>query len=77
MSYGIVTKLNKKSKAMQVIGEEAWEVFSTFGDWASEGDKVKIGSVLAKFESLGHLRNTVLFVTPRNRVKRTTSTIQH
>ena len=43
---------NEKPEAVQVatlltvIGEEAREVFSTFGDWASEGDEAKLGPVL-------------------------------
>ena len=32
-----------------VIGEEAREVFSTFTDWAAEGDDAKIEPLLAKF----------------------------
>ena len=43
-SYALATELNKKSEAVQVatlltvIGEEARDVYSTFTDWAAEGD---------------------------------------
>ena len=56
-NYSLATGLDKKDEAIQVatlltvIGEEAREVFSTFGDWAAEGDAAKIKPVLAKFDS--------------------------
>ena len=54
-NYVLVTEFNKKPEAVQVatlltvIGEEAREVFSTFTDWAAEGDDAKIEPVLVKF----------------------------
>ena len=54
-TYTLTTELNKQPEAVQVatlltvIGEEAREVFSTFTDWATEGDDTKIEPVLAKF----------------------------
>ena len=54
-NYALATELNKKPEAVQVatlltvIGEKAREVFSTFTDWAAEGDDAKIEPVLAKF----------------------------
>ncbi|XP_068695993.1 uncharacterized protein [Montipora foliosa] len=54
-SYSLATKLNKKAEPVQVatlltvIGEEARDVYSTFTDWADEGDKNKIAPVLTKF----------------------------
>ena len=51
----MATELNKKPEAVQVailltvIGEEAREVFSTFTDWANDGNDAKIEPVLAKF----------------------------
>ena len=53
-NYALATELNKKPEAVQVatlltvIGEEAHEVFSTFTDWAANGDDAKIEPVLAK-----------------------------
>ena len=54
-SYSLATELNKKAEPVQVvtlltvIGEEAHDVYSTFTDWAAEGDKNKIVPVLTKF----------------------------
>ncbi|KAL9977292.1 hypothetical protein ACROYT_G014681 [Oculina patagonica] len=54
-SYSLATELNKKSEKVQVatlltvIGEEARDVYSTFTDWAEEGDQDKIAPVLQKF----------------------------
>ena len=51
-SYSQATELNKKSEEVQVatlltvIGEEARDVYSTFTDWADEGDQDKIAPVL-------------------------------
>ena len=56
-NYSLATELNKKSDDVQittlltVIGEEAWEVYATFTDWAADGDLTKIAPVLAKFEA--------------------------
>lgn len=66
-SYSLATELNKKPQAVQVatlltvIGEEAREVFSTFGDWAAEGDEGKIELVLDKFESYCEPRKNLHF----------------
>ena len=54
-NYALATELSKKDEKVQVatlltvIGEEAREVYSTFADWASEGDSKKIEPVLKKF----------------------------
>ena len=66
-NYSLATELNKKSEAVQVatlltvISEEAREVFSTFTDWAAEGNDSKIASIVAS----------------RNPVKPMISTEQH
>ena len=66
-NYSLATGLDKKDEAVQVatlltvIGEEAQEVFSTFGDWAAEGDAAKIKPVLAKFDSYCEPRKNVPF----------------
>ena len=65
----MVTELNKKPEAVQVatqltvIGEEAHEVFSTFTDWAAEGDDAKIEPVLgqAKFAQYCQPRRSIPF----------------
>ena len=50
----LAIELDKKPEVVQVamlltvIGEETWEVFATFTDWAAEGDKAKINPVLEK-----------------------------
>ena len=55
-NYSLATELSKKSEAilvatlLTIIGEEACEMFSTFSDWAEEGDDSKIAPVLSKFE---------------------------
>ena len=54
-SYALATELDTKSEGVQVatllmvIGEEARDVYSTFTDWANEGDENKIALVLQKF----------------------------
>ena len=45
------------------MGEEAREVFSTFTDWDSEGDEVKIIPVLSKFEHYCQPRKNVLYTS--------------
>ena len=66
-NYAMATELNKKSQAVQVatlltvIGEEAREVFSTFTDWASDGDDAKIEPVLTKFAQYCQPRKNVPF----------------
>ena len=63
----MATELNKKLEAVQVatlltvIGEEVREVFSTFTDWAAEGNSSKIAAVLAKFEVYCQPRKNVPF----------------
>ena len=52
----MATELDKKPEAVRVatlltvIGEEARDVFSTFTDWAEEGDVTRIEPVLMKFQ---------------------------
>ena len=66
-SYALATELNKKSEAVQVatlltvIGEEARDVYSTFTDWAAEGDEKKIAPVLQKFAEYCQPRKNVPF----------------
>ena len=66
-NYSLATELDKKSQPIQVatlltiIGEEAREVFSTFTDWAEEGDEAKITSVLLKFSEYCQPRKNVPF----------------
>ena len=66
-SYSLATELNKKSQAVQVatlltvIGEEARDVYSTFTDWAEEGDQDKISPVLQKFATYCQPRKNVPF----------------
>ena len=54
--YAMATELDKKPAAvwvatlLTVIGEEARDVFSTFTDWAEEGDVTRIEPVLMKFQ---------------------------
>ena len=65
--YSLATGLSEKGEAVQVatlltvIGEEAQEVFSTFSDWAAEGDDAKIGPVIDKFEQYCLPRKNVPF----------------
>ena len=67
-SYSLATELNKKSEKVQVatlltvIGEEARDVYSTFTDWADEGDQDKIAPVLQKFAEYCQPRKNVPFV---------------
>ena len=66
-NYYLATELNKKSQAVQVatlltvIGEDARDVFSTFTDWANEGDHQKVGPVLEKFAEYCQPRKNVPF----------------
>ena len=66
-SYSLATELNKKSEKVQVatlltvIGEEARDVYSTFTDWAAEGDQDKIAPVLQKFAEYCQPRKNVPF----------------
>ena len=66
-SYSLATELNKKSEKVQVatlltfIGEEARDVYSTFTDWADEGDQDKIAPVLRKFAEYCQPRKNVPF----------------
>ena len=47
-NYALATELGSKPESVQVatlltvIGEEARDVFSTFGDWAAGGDEARI-----------------------------------
>ena len=66
-SYSLATELNKKKEDVQVatlltvIGEEARDVYSTFTDWAVEGDQNKIAPVLQKFAEYCQPRKNVPF----------------
>ena len=66
-NYALATELNKKPEAVQVatllivIGEEAREVFSTFTDWAADGDDAKIEPVLGKFAQYCQPRRNIPF----------------
>ncbi len=66
-SYTLATELNNKPEKLQVatlltvIGEEACEVFSTFTDWAVEGDEAKIEPLLLKFSQYCEPRKNVPF----------------
>ena len=46
---------------LTVVGEEAREVFTTFTDWAEEGDDEKIAPVLEKFAAYCEPRKSVPF----------------
>ena len=46
---------------LTVIGEEARDVYSTFTDWAEEGDQDKISPVLQKFATYCQPRKNVPF----------------
>ena len=65
--YLLLTELNKKPEAVQVAtlltvtGEEARDVYSTFTDWAEEGDETKIKPVLEKFAAYCMPRKNVPF----------------
>ena len=66
-NYVLAIELDKKPEAVQVatlltvIGEEAREVFSTFGDWAEDGGETKIVPVLDKFDSYCEPRKNLPF----------------
>ena len=65
--YALATELNKKGEPVQVatlltvIGEEAREVYSTFNDWAEDGDDKKIKPVLKKFGDYCEPRKNIPF----------------
>ena len=46
---------------LTVIGEEAREVYSTFNDWAEDGDDKKIKPVLKKFGDYCEPRKNIPF----------------
>ena len=54
-NYSLATELDKKAQAVQVatlltvVGEDAREVYSTFTDWAVEGDAQLIKAVTKRF----------------------------
>ena len=66
-SYALATELDTKSEGVQVatlltvIGEEARDVYSTFTDWANEGDENKIAPVLQKFAEYCQPRKNIPF----------------
>ena len=63
----MATELDTKSEGVQVatlltvIGEEARDVYSTFTDWANEGDENKIAPVLQKFAEYCQPRKNIPF----------------
>ena len=63
----MATELDTKSEGVQVatlltiIREEAHDVYSTFMDWANEGDENKIAPVLQKFAEYCQPRKNVPF----------------
>ena len=61
----MATELNKKPEAVQVAilltVTEAREVFSTFMDWATDGNDAKIEPVLAKFAQYCQPRMNIPF----------------
>ena len=65
-NYALTTELNKKSEGVQVatfltiIGEESWDVYSTFS-WAEEGDAKKLKSFLDKFTEYCEPRKNICF----------------
>ena len=65
--YTLATELNKKAQPVQVatlmtvIGEDAREVWSTFTDWAEEGDNQKIALVLKKLGEYCEPRKKIPF----------------
>ena len=65
-NYAVVAELNKKSEGVQVatfltiIGEESWDVYSTFS-WEEEGDAKKLKSVLDKFTEYCKPRKNIPF----------------
>ena len=66
-NYSMATGLSEKKEEVQVaalltvIGEEAWEVFSTFSGWERKGDNKKIEPVLAKFQQYCEPQKNVPF----------------
>ena len=66
-SYALATELDTKLEGVQVatllmvIGEEARDVYSTFTDWANEGDENKIALVLQKFAKYCQPQKNVRF----------------
>ena len=66
-NYLLAAELNKKPDGVQVstlltvIGEEARDIYSTFTDWAEEGDETKIKPVLKKFAAYCMPRKNVPF----------------
>ena len=66
-NYALATELSKKAEGVQVatlltvIGEEPCEVYSTFNDWANDGDDKKIKPVLKKFREYYEPRKNIPF----------------
>ena len=66
-NYRLATELNKKGEPVQVatlltlIGKEAREVYSTFNNWAEDGDDKKIKPVLRKLGDYCALRKNIPF----------------
>ena len=65
--YALAKELNKKGEPVQVatvltvIGEEAREVYSTFNNWAEDGDDKKIKPVLKTFGDYCEPRKNISF----------------
>lgn len=80
-NYALATELNKKGEPVHVatlltvIGEEAREVYSTFNDWAEDGDDKKIKPVLKKFGDYCEPRKNIPFEF-KSQEKPTISTVQ-
>lgn len=66
-NYSLAIGLDAKTEAVRVatlltvIGEEAHDVFSTFKDWAADGDQAKIEPVMQKFEDYCLPRKNIPF----------------
>lgn len=88
-SYSLAMELDKKAEPVQVatlltvIGEEARDVYSTFTDWADDGDKNKIAPVLTTFAEycqlakMSRLSATDSIADHKKQGKRMTSTRPH
>ena len=67
LNFSLATELNKKPEPVQLamlltlVGEEACEVFTTFTDWAEDGDDAKIAPVLENFAAYCEPRKSVPF----------------
>ena len=66
-NYALATELDSKPKPVQVatlltvIGEDSREVYSTFKEWAADGDARRIKPVLQRFAAYCEPRKNVPF----------------